>query len=128
MAAWVLRGLVYQRMGSVRLESDPRTFMENTLRGLSQMTRVSRKKLTEAQVAANQEKLREIGWDLYEQLFTPAVRRAYRAVRKLPHQQPERLQVPGDLRRADIERLKAHISDQRRSHSLCGHIFAAIGQ
>ncbi|MEI2692732.1 MAG: hypothetical protein V9H69_24600 [Anaerolineae bacterium] len=31
--------------------------MENTLLGLSQMARASRKKLTEAQVAANQEKL-----------------------------------------------------------------------
>ena len=82
-------GLVYQRMGSVRLESDPRTFMENTLLGLSQMARASRKKLTEAQFAANQEKLREIGWDLYEQLFTPALRRAYRSVRQLRQQQPE---------------------------------------
>ena len=67
-------GLVYQRMGSVTLESDPRTFMENTLLGLSQMARASKKKLSEAQFAANQEKLREIGWDLYEQLFTPALR------------------------------------------------------
>jgi hypothetical protein len=82
-------GLVYQRMGSVRLESDPRTFMENTLLGLSQMARASKKKLTEAQFAANQEKLREIGWDLYEQLFTPALRRAYRAMRQLRQQQPE---------------------------------------
>jgi hypothetical protein len=84
-----LLGLVYQRMGSVRLESDPRVFMENTLLGLSQMARASKKKLTDAQFAANQARLREIGWDLYEQLFTPALRRAYRAIRQLRQQQPE---------------------------------------
>ncbi len=81
-------GLVYQRMGSVTLESDPRTFMENTLQGLSQMARASKKKLTEAQFAANQEKLCEIGWDLYEQLFTPALRRTYRDLRRLRQEQP----------------------------------------
>lgn len=82
-------GLVFQRMGSVTLESDPRTFLENTLLGLSQMARVSKNKLTEAQFAAHQEKLRQIGWDLYEQLFTPALRRAYRSLRQLRQQQPE---------------------------------------
>jgi hypothetical protein len=82
-------GLVYQRMGSVTLESDPRTFMENTLLGLSQMARASKNKLSEEQFAANQEKLRQIGWDLYEQLFTPALRRAYRRLRELRQQQPD---------------------------------------
>lgn len=81
-------GLVFQRMGSMTLQSDPRTFLENTLLGLSQMARASRKKLTDAQIAANQEKLREIGWDLYEQLFSPALRRAYRRLRDLAQQEP----------------------------------------
>ena len=82
-------GLVFQRMGSKTLQSDPRSFLENTLLGLSQMARASKKKLTAAQFAANQEKLRQIGWDLYEQLFTPALRAAYRAMRQLRQQQPE---------------------------------------
>ncbi len=81
-------GLVYQRMGSVTLESDPRTFMENTLQRLSQMARASRKKLSEAEFAENQETLSEIGWDLYEQLFTPALRRTYRDLRRLRQEQP----------------------------------------
>jgi len=82
-------GLVYQRMGSVTLESDPRTFMENTLQRLSQMARASRKKLSEAEFAENQETLSEIGWDLYEQLFTPALRRTYRDLRRLRQEQPD---------------------------------------
>ncbi len=82
-------GLVFQRMGWVRLEMDPRAFMENTLLGLSQMARASRTKLTDAQFAANQEKLRQIGWDLYDQLFPPALRGAYRRLRELRQQQPE---------------------------------------
>ncbi len=82
-------GLVHQRMGSVTLESDPRTFMENTLLRLSQMARASRNKLSEAQFAANQEALREIGWDLYEQLWTPALSRAYRRLRDLRQEQPD---------------------------------------
>lgn len=81
-------GLVYQRMGSVTLESDPRTFMENTLLRLSQMARASKKKLSEAEFAENQETLSEIGWDLYEQLWTPALRRAYRDLRRLRQEQP----------------------------------------
>jgi hypothetical protein len=76
-------------MGSVTLESDPRTFMENTLLRLSQMARASRNKLSEAQFAANQEALREIGWDLYEQLWTPALSRAYRRLRDLRQEQPD---------------------------------------
>ncbi len=82
-------GLVFQRMGSKTLETDPRTFMENTLLGLSQMARAGKNKRTAAQSAANQEQLQEIGWELYEQLFTPALRNAYRQLRTLRQQQPE---------------------------------------
>jgi hypothetical protein len=76
-------GLVHRRMGSVTLEADPRTFLENTLLQLSQMARASRKKLSDAQIVANQEKLREIGWDLYEQLFTDKLKQAYRDLYQL---------------------------------------------
>ncbi|HSN77271.1 MAG TPA: hypothetical protein VL334_19545, partial [Anaerolineae bacterium] len=76
-------GLVHRRMGTVTLETDPRTFLENTLLQLSQMARASRKKLSDAQIAANQEKLREIGWDLYEQLFTGKLKQAYRDLYQL---------------------------------------------
>ena len=76
-------GIVYQRMGSVTLQSDPRTFLDNTLLRLSQMARASRKKLSEQQIKDAQQKLQEIGWDLYEQLFTPQLRLFYRELRRL---------------------------------------------
>lgn len=82
-------GYIYQRMGSVTLASDPRTFLDNTLLRLSQMARTSSKKLNEQQIKAAQQKLQEIGWDLYEQLFTPALRRAYRDLRTLRQQQAD---------------------------------------
>ena len=80
-------GLVHRRMGSVTLQTDPRTFMENKLQRLSQMARASRAKLNETQIAANQETLREIGWDLYEQLFTDKLKQAYRDLYQLRQSQ-----------------------------------------
>lgn len=80
-------GLVHRRMGSVTLQTDPRTFMENKLQRLSQMARASRDKLSETQIAANQETLREIGWDLYEQLFTDKLKQAYRDLYQLRQSQ-----------------------------------------
>jgi hypothetical protein len=82
-------GMVYQRMGSVMLQSDPRTFLDNTLLRLSQMARASRSKLTDAQFADHKARLQEIGWELYEQLFTPQLRQAYRALRQLRAQEPK---------------------------------------
>lgn len=76
-------GMVFRDMGSVTLQSDPRTFLENTLLRLSQMARASRKNLNEAQIKAHQDRLREIGWNLYEQLFTPQLRQAYLRLRQL---------------------------------------------
>ncbi len=78
-------GYIYRRLGSVTLEADPRTFLENTLLRLSQMARASRKKLNEQQIKDAQQKLQEIGWDLYEQLVWPAagLRNAYRDLRQL---------------------------------------------
>ncbi len=80
-------GLVHRRMGSVTLQTDPRTFMENKLLRLSQMARASSAKLNATQIAANQETLREIGWDLYEQLFTDKLKQAYRALHQLREQE-----------------------------------------
>lgn len=80
-------GLVYQRMGSVKLENEPRVLMENTLNRLSQMARASREKLTNDQIAAAQAALRDIGWYLYDELFTPRLRQAYRQMHELRQQQ-----------------------------------------
>jgi hypothetical protein len=77
-------GWVFQRMGSVELKTDdPRVFMENTLMRLSQMARASRKKLTDVEAEEARDKLREIGWYLYDELFTPQLRQAYRQLYQL---------------------------------------------
>ncbi len=76
-------GLGFRGMGSVKLEMDPRTFMEKTLLRLSQMARASREKLDDEQIAIHQETLREIGWELYEQLFTDKLKQAYRDLYQL---------------------------------------------
>jgi CHAT domain-containing protein len=52
------------------------------------MARASRSKLTDTQFAAHKARLQEIGWELYEQLFTPQLRQAYRALRQLRVQEP----------------------------------------
>lgn len=81
-------GWVFQRMGSVELKTDdPRVFMENTLMRLSQMARASRKKLTDVQAEEARDKLREIGWYLYDELFTPQLRQAYRQLYQLRRKQ-----------------------------------------
>ena len=79
-------GLVHEPVGSIKLQMDARTYLENTLLGLSQMARGSKKNLTAAEAEDNRQHLREIGWGLYEDLFPPQLRQRYRQISQL--QQP----------------------------------------
>lgn len=78
-------GLVHEPVGSVTLQMDARTYLENTLLSLSQMAR-GKKKPSAVEVEANLQRLREIGWGLYEDLFPPQLRQRYRQISQL--QQP----------------------------------------
>lgn len=116
-------GLVHQRMGSVTLETDPRTFLETTLLRLSQMARATRRKLSDAQIAENQETLREIGWELYEQLFTPELRQAYRALRELRKKEPNlSLLVVSDEPWIPWEMVLPHEDDLPDEDFLCAQV------
>jgi hypothetical protein len=113
-------GMVHQRMGSVTLQSDPRTFLDNTLLRLSQMARASRSKLTDAQFAAHKARLQEIGWELYEQLFTPQLRQAYRSLRQLRAQEPSlSLLVVSDEPWIPWEMVLPHEADLPAEDFLC---------
>ncbi len=79
-------GLVHRRMGSVTLETDPRTFLETTLHAAEpDGARQSRQTHARRRSPPTRSAMREIGWELYGQLFTPELQASLpRAARTAP--------------------------------------------
>lgn len=76
-------GYQRQEMGSVRLNSNPRQFLEGKLEALNQFARQTADQLTTADLEQISDEIKTIGQELFEELFSPELRQEYWRIKTL---------------------------------------------